>query len=166
MSAKPMEGDGFCYMWAGARATHGANNLCHLYEVKITELINVKNQEDEKPNVLRAGWSTLGTSLQLGKDKFSYCYDSLGKKCSSNESDNYGKAFDKDDILACYADFSSPNEVILSYALNGEDLGTAFKIPKEELNNKFLYPHILSKNCAFSVNFGQEDAWSSEILKG
>jgi hypothetical protein len=64
---------------------------------------------------------------------------------------------------------------LISFSKNGLDLGTAFKIPKNELCNyvderkskqiiqqednnqpKYIfYPHVLSKNYVFEMNFGQ-----------
>ena len=48
----------------------------------------------------------------------------------------------------------------LSFAVNGEPLGVAFTIQKGDLNGQALFPHILTKNCRFEVNFGQkEEPW-------
>lgn len=44
----------------------------------------------------------------------------------------------------------------LSYSVNGEHLGVAADIPKEDLKDSPLFPHILTKNCTFEVNFGQK----------
>lgn len=43
----------------------------------------------------------------------------------------------------------------VEYTLNGESLGVAFEFSKEELGEAALFPHIISKNVAFKVNFGQ-----------
>ncbi|UYV83476.1 HNRNPUL1, partial [Cordylochernes scorpioides] len=45
--------------------------------------------------------------------------------------------------------------VEVSFAVNGKAQGVAYYIPKKQLGSKALYPHILSKNTAFEVNFGQ-----------
>jgi heterogeneous nuclear ribonucleoprotein U-like protein 1 len=54
--------------------------------------------------------------------------------------------------------------------------GVAFTLPREELNGRALFPHILTKNCRFEVNFGQKEEpwfpptegyeWASEIPLG
>ncbi|EFX67686.1 hypothetical protein DAPPUDRAFT_261186 [Daphnia pulex] len=50
--------------------------------------------------------------------------------------------------------------VELSFSVNGETQGVAFTLPGEELNGRALFPHILTKNCRFEVNFGQkEEPW-------
>lgn len=48
------------------------------------------------------------------------------------------------------------DELELSYAKNGQDLGVAFKVNKEALADKKLFPHVLCHNCAVEFNFGQQ----------
>jgi heterogeneous nuclear ribonucleoprotein U len=55
---------------------------------------------------------------------------------------------------------SNSNELIVSFSKNGVDMGVAYTIKKNDLvkdkNGKSVfYPHILSKNIVFEVNFGQ-----------
>ena len=57
------------------------------------------------------------------------------------------------------------NQVEISFTINGENQGVAYSIPHEELKGQPLFPHILSKNCGFEVNFGNQDPWS-EVLPG
>lgn len=51
--------------------------------------------------------------------------------------------------------------VIISYTVNGEVQPTAFTIPRSELPDEAsMFPHILTRNIKFEVNFGQnEDTW-------
>lgn len=44
--------------------------------------------------------------------------------------------------------------VKMSYAVNGQFLGDAFDIPSSDLDSQPLFPHVLSKNIKFRVNFG------------
>lgn len=153
-----MHNDNFCHMWAGTRASYGFTNGKVYYEVKITENCPIA-QDKEQLHMLRVGWSTLDTSMQLGEEKFSYAYTSTAKKGMDKEFTNYGVIFNKNDIVGCYLDLTPNKTVELFYTLNGTELGSAFSISKEELDSRPLFPHVLSKNCTFVCNFGQEEAW-------
>ncbi|XP_011502312.1 PREDICTED: heterogeneous nuclear ribonucleoprotein U-like protein 2 [Ceratosolen solmsi marchali] len=180
-SASPMQGDGFNFMWAGVRASYGFTKGKVFYEARVNARFdkiitpappapNTPNSggaipiDEDIPSVLRLGWSTLDTSLQLGEVKLSYGYDSTGKKSTNNEFVEYGKTFAKDDVVGCFADFETDGNVILTYTINGENQGPAFILKKEDLQNKALFPHVLSKNCSFTVNLGQEENWNDNIL--
>ena len=162
-SATPMYSDGFGYVWAGARATYGFKTGKVFYEVKITEHCPITLQDEENPHVLRAGWSVIGTSMQLGEEPLSFGFDGTSKKCTNNEFSDYGQTFSKDDIVGCYLDMSADN-IEISFSVNGNNLGPAFTVSKEELGDQALFPHILTKNCTFVCNFGQEEPWSSSTL--
>ena len=43
----------------------------------------------------------------------------------------------------------------ISYAKNGNDLGTCFEIEKSTLEGAAMFPHVLSKNSELEINFGQ-----------
>ncbi|XP_032685091.1 heterogeneous nuclear ribonucleoprotein U-like protein 1 isoform X3 [Odontomachus brunneus] len=156
-SATPMHNDDLCHMWAGTRASYGFTNGKLFYEVKITE--NCPTTAQDKEHMLRVGWSTLDTSMQLGEERFSYAYTSTGKKGTDKEFTDYGASFNKNDVVGCYLDLMPDDTVELFYTLNGMELGSAFSISKEELGGRPLFPHVLSKNCTFVCNFGQEEAW-------
>lgn len=162
LSATPMHNDGFGYVWAGARAAFGYSSGKVYYEVKVTNECEVTLQNEEYPHVLRAGWSVTHTSMQLGEEKLSYGYGGTGKISTGNNFRDYGPRFGNNDVLGCYLDMSGDNAVI-SYTLNGESLGQAFSVSKVELQNKPLYPHILTKNCEFVCNFGDEEPWKTPI---
>jgi len=53
--------------------------------------------------------------------------------------------------------------VELKFTVNGEDQGVAYSIDPNELKGCALFPHILSKNCAFQVNFGEQQAWATSL---
>lgn len=74
-----MQGDGFNYMWAGVRASYGYNKGKIFFEGRInsefdnmstaagTSVSGAISADEEKiPSALRLGWSSMGTSLQLG----------------------------------------------------------------------------------------------------
>jgi hypothetical protein len=58
---------------------------------------------------------------------------------------------------------SDPENLLISYSKNGLDLGVAFTVSKravsEHVNSyggkAIFYPHVLSKNFVFEMNFGQ-----------
>ncbi|XP_012278100.1 heterogeneous nuclear ribonucleoprotein U-like protein 1 isoform X2 [Orussus abietinus] len=164
-SATPLHSEGFGYIWGGARATHGFTSGKIYFEVKLTAECSVNLQDEENLHSLRVGWSTSQTSTQLGGEKHSFGYDRTGKKCTENEYVDYGSSFEKDDVIACYLDMSDETDVVISFARNGEHLETAFTVKKEDLGDDALFPHVLSKNCTFSCNFGQEEPWSANILE-
>jgi nitrogen fixation protein len=51
----------------------------------------------------------------------------------------------------------------ISYTKNGEDLGVAFTIPKEDLEEKVLCPHIIVKNTECQINAGAQVGWILNI---
>lgn len=158
-----MHNDDLCHMWAGTRASYGFTHGKVYYEAKITENCSTATQDKEQLYMLRIGWSTVDTSMQLGEERFSYAYTSTGKKGTDKEFTDYGSSFGKDDVVGCYLDLTPDDTVELSYTLNGKEMGSAFSISKEELGDRPLFPHILSKNCTFVCNFGQENAWCEHI---
>lgn len=51
----------------------------------------------------------------------------------------------------------------ISFVLNGTKQEVAFQIPKESLGEKALFPHVLSKNIKFEVNFGERsEPWIAD----
>lgn len=45
----------------------------------------------------------------------------------------------------------------MKFSKNGKDVGNSIKIPKAELEGKVLFPHVLSRNVVFEVNFGSTE---------
>lgn len=67
-------------------------------------------------------------------------------------------------MITCFANFES-DEVELSYAKNGQDLGIAFKISKEVLAGRPLFPHVLCHNCAVEFNLVRRKSHIFQYLK-
>lgn len=163
LSATPMHDGDLCDMWAGARASHGVLNGKVYYETKITQHYPTITKDEKHSHMFRIGWSVSSTSMQLGEEKLSYAYTSAGQQGTDRKFTDYGTPFGKDDVVGCYLDMTSENTVELFYTVNGKNIGFAFSISKEELGDRPLFPHILSKNCTFVCNFGQEEAWCEQI---
>ncbi|XP_032446850.1 heterogeneous nuclear ribonucleoprotein U-like protein 1 isoform X2 [Xiphophorus hellerii] len=157
-SGYPLTIEGFAYLWAGARATHGITRGRVCYEMKINEEIPVKHlpSSEPDPHVVRIGWSLNNCSTQLGEEPFSFGYGGTGKKSSDCKFADYGEKFGENDIIGCYIDFESSDEVTMGFLKNGVNLGVAFRTTKEALAGRALFPHVLVKNCAVEFNFGQK----------
>lgn len=49
--------------------------------------------------------------------------------------------------------------VTVAFTVNGEVQGIAYSITYSDLQDRALFPHILSKNTKFKCNFGVEKSW-------
>jgi hypothetical protein len=149
---------GLCYLWGGARATHGVTKGKHYFECKL-----VSKEEVEMPDVeaeghygVRVGVSVDSRNWVLGESDSSFGYASCGSKVFDGKLESYGETFDVDDVIGCFLDLESEEQTI-SFSKNGQDHGVAFKIP-ESIKGKALFPHVFTRNVAVSVNFGAEEA--------
>ena len=91
---------------------------------------------------------------RAGEEPFSYGYGGTGKASTECSFKDYGEKFGEGDVIGVCVDLDA-EPASISYTKNGADLGTCFEINKADLEGKALFPHILSKNCEFEVNFGQ-----------
>ncbi|XP_046400742.1 heterogeneous nuclear ribonucleoprotein U-like protein 1 isoform X2 [Ischnura elegans] len=166
VAATPLHDEGFAYVWAGARASHGVTGGKVYYEVRITENCDISHlaEQEPNPNVLRIGWSTMENSMQLGEEPLSYGYGGTGKASTNCSFKDYGRPYDVGDVMTCYLDMDS-NPARISFSINGVWQGYAYDVPKEKLEGKALFPHILSKNCAFECFFGSGPAIKQEDVK-
>ena len=178
-SARAMSNQGFGYLWSGVRATYGVTKGKVCYEVKITRN-NETEPEVDPPHVTRIGWSMDTASLELGTELLSFGYGGTGKASTLSSRQwrgkyktekkpsflNYGKRFGLGDVIGCYLDIDKEFGTI-SYTLNGEDLGIIqFRVHQALLQGRALYPHIMTKNQEFTVNFGQRQNTFASMLPG
>ncbi|KAM6434758.1 heterogeneous nuclear ribonucleoprotein U-like protein 2 isoform 2-T2 [Liasis olivaceus] len=152
---QPLFSEKFPNLWSGARSTHGVKGGKVCFEAKVAQNLQLKEGCTEN-QLLRVGWSVDLSRSQLGEDEFSYGYDGRGLKAENGQFEEFGQPFGENDVIGCFANFES-EEVELSFSKNGEDLGVAFQISKELLGDKALLPHVLCKNCAVELNFGQKE---------
>ncbi|XP_028665720.1 heterogeneous nuclear ribonucleoprotein U-like protein 2 [Erpetoichthys calabaricus] len=155
-SGQPLFSERFPHLWSGSRATHGVTKGRVGFEAKVSKKLKAKDlpEEDPETHVLRVGWSVNNASVQLGEDELSYGYDGRGKKVENRAFEDFGETFTENDVIGCYVNFEG-EEIELSFQKNGTDLGVTFTVSKDALGDQALFPHMLCKNCAVEVNFGQ-----------
>uniref|UniRef100_A0A8C3U9I5 B30.2/SPRY domain-containing protein n=1 Tax=Catharus ustulatus TaxID=91951 RepID=A0A8C3U9I5_CATUS len=154
---QPLFSERFPGLWAGARSTHGVTRGRVCFQAKVGTQTPQKNtqkipKKSQEPGV---GWSVDFSHSQLGEDEFSYGFDGRGLKVENGKFEEFGESFGENDVIGCFADFEGAELVELSFSKNGQELGAAFRIPKEALQERALLPHVLCKGCAVELNFGQ-----------
>ncbi|XP_050294295.1 heterogeneous nuclear ribonucleoprotein U-like protein 1 isoform X2 [Anthonomus grandis grandis] len=136
-------------------------------EQKMETEAEEKPKEDDKPHLpsipthyFRVGFSLLGTSLQLGETQFSYGYESTGKFVTNKQFQDYGVTFGAGDVVGAYLNIDNDN-VSITFTVNGALQPTAITVPRTEFPEEFsLFPHVLCRNYAYELNFGQkEEPW-------
>ena len=65
-------------------------------------------------------------------------------------------------VLSFKQDLES-DEKTISYTKNGEDLGVAYTLSQEEMENKALFPHILLKNTECQINAGAQVSTATSL---
>ncbi|XP_073965765.1 uncharacterized protein [Choristoneura fumiferana] len=161
VSVVPLSDGAFAHAWAGARATHGvapdaqAKRVC--FELRVGAAVTTTETTDKEVvnNGLRVGWSTDDSTLHLGEGELSFGYENTGRFVNNGEFKEYGKTFTEKDVIGAYLDLES-NPCKISYTLNGVELGVAHEFERSALGDKPLYPHVLTKNTCYRVNFGND----------
>lgn len=154
VTGSSLHNDGFEYMWAGARATHGVKTGKVYFEVSVLEKLPVTMPQTEtNPHVVRLGWSVDRANLQVGEDNLSFGYGGTGKASVNNKFFNYGEPYTSGDIISCYIDLDANPGVVL-YSKNGKYLGVAFHLD-HSANGQTFFPHVTVKNMRLRINFGQ-----------
>ncbi|XP_006781354.1 heterogeneous nuclear ribonucleoprotein U-like protein 2 [Neolamprologus brichardi] len=144
----------FPLLWSGCRLTHGVQQGRVGFEVRLERKLLTAQPDDHEvrePYGLRVGWSVAASSLLLGEDELSFCYDGRGKKVSDRKEENFGEPFSEGDIIGCYASFSSDGAVELSFHKNGRFVGVAFSTDTSVLRGRALFPHVLCKSCSVKL---------------
>jgi heterogeneous nuclear ribonucleoprotein U-like protein 1 len=162
-SAVSLSDTGLALVWAGARANYGAiNNGKYFYEMQLlAQNTKISYPNERNLHEIRCGWSTASSSLQLGENDLSFGLDSSGRKCCNAEFSDYGVKLGVLDVVGVLLDLND-EKCTVQFTINGKDQGVAFEFEKSTLNEQALFPHIVTKNIEFKVNFGQLDAslWS------
>lgn len=90
--------------------------------------------------------------LDLGTDRYGFGFGGTGKKSNNRQFDSYGEPFGKGDVIGCCLNLDQGE---IRFLKNGVDLGLAFKIP-QQLMNEVFYPAVVLKNAEILFNFGDE----------
>ncbi|XP_063630467.1 heterogeneous nuclear ribonucleoprotein U-like protein 1 [Cydia splendana] len=158
VSVVPLSEGAFAHAWAGARGSHGVSEGRVCFEVRVGDAVTTTETIGDKEvisNGLRVGWSTDDSSLHLGEGELSFGYENTGRAVNNGEFKEYGKSFSEKDVLGVYLDLES-NPCKISYTLNGTELGTAHEFDRSALDGRALFPHVLTKNICYRVNFGHD----------
>lgn len=153
----PLSEGAFSHAWAGARGTHGVCSGRVLYEIRVGAMVTTTEivDKEQMASGLRVGWSTDDSSLHLGEGELSWAYESTGRSVNNGEFKEYGKPLNEKDVVGVYLDLES-NPCKILYTLNGVELGVAYEFEKSVLGGKALFPHVLTKNLCYKVNFGYD----------
>lgn len=98
-------------------------------EEDIKETIEEKKEPQEviPTHIVRVGWSLMGTSLQLGEEKFSYGYESSGKFVNDTQFVDYGKPFAVGDVISAYLVSLFYTECFLTLRINSRPINLITK---------------------------------------
>ena len=105
--------------------------------------------------LVRVGWSTCASSLQLGMDAGSFGYGGTGKKSNRGSFSDYGQPFTTGDVVGCFLDFEASGAARVAFSKNGVALGEAFTCTPSAP----LFPTLTLKDAVARVNFGGA-AWA------
>lgn len=146
-------------IWQGIRATRS---------VARGKWYFVARPKDE--GICRVGWSSVHAQLNLGTDRRGFGYGGTAMKSHGGKFDQYGKPYTRGDEVCCMVEFepqpdSARARVIISYLLNGEELGEAFAVSWKELSveNLRLLPTVALKNAEVEIVFGSSSATAEKL---
>ena len=118
-------------MWAGLRGGNFCASGAHYFQIKVRDYFQMgKLMVAGKTPALGAvkiGWATQNGDVNLGTDKYGFCYSTAGHKVHGADRQKYGPVISVNDIVGTL--YNSKDRTI-SFFLNGENLGVAFTIPQ------------------------------------
>jgi hypothetical protein len=149
---------GMSFLLAGARANVGLKAGRYMFEVRTIQNLQGGHDKQSRP-MLKVGFSTAASSLFLGEDAMSVCFDSEGAFTSEKKRNVLqvgAKArFVKEKTVAVVLnlDAKSPNANTINLYIDGEKITDPKPLP-EGLKGEPLFPHVTWRNMSIQVNFG------------
>lgn len=153
---------GFQYLLAGARANVGIKSGRYMFEVNVVELMHQKQDTTgvtgrvpQPRNFFRLGLSTENSSLLIGEDEQSVCFDAEGSFIHNKKKTNVGAKFERSMNVCVLVnlDAGSENAYTVSLFRDGERICQPQKLP-EGLMGKALFPTVTYRNVTVHYNFG------------
>ena len=140
LSGSTVTGDGFSYLYSGARATHGVGGKQCYFEICLGPVRQVRQTHAKHMHTLRVGWSSASDSLKLGTDgPTSFGYAAMtGYKVQAGSYESYGRKCSTGDVIGCYLDLEGN---VASFSVNGASLGVAYNLEAQP-GGKY-YPHVV-----------------------
>ncbi len=132
-AAEPFYKEGWGYVWAGARATHGFCFGKVWFEVTLAEELEAKLDGEKNLHEVRVGWSTDESPFTLGEHPGSVCYSGTAKKGRDSAFEDFGATFAKGDVVGAFLDLDQGDEAVFAFTKNGEKQGESFTVSKAAL---------------------------------
>merc|ERR1711972_284853 len=143
------------YLLAGARANVGLKSGRYMFEAKILQ--NLGGSDSKCKPLLRIGFSTAGSSLFLGDDEKSVCFDSDGGFTANKQRIVFPKKAriikEKTVAVVLNLDSKSPNVNTINLYIDGEKITDPKPLP-EGMKGQPLFPTLTYRNLSVQVNFG------------
>jgi len=148
----PLSDCGLQHLLAGARANVGIKSGRHLFEARIVETLidNLKVKSPAPKVQVRIGFSLPGSSLFLGENEESICWDSEAFFHSETTRKPSGFRFGKDHIIGVLLNLDANT---VSMFRDGERVAKPMELP-ESLKGKALCPHVTFRGVSLQLNFG------------
>merc|ERR1711924_288542 len=148
---------GFQHLLAGARANVGVKSGRYMFEVKMLELLQPEERTQGHPHKVKVGFATAKSSLFLGDDEDSICFEIGGNFQHNKKSTRVTKVWSRDATMALVLnlDKKSANFNTVSLFGDGVRLCQPQALP-EALKGKTLFPAVTFRNATLHMHFGPE----------
>eukprot|EP00927_Polykrikos_kofoidii_P065899 TRINITY_DN615_c0_g3_i1.p1 TRINITY_DN615_c0_g3~~TRINITY_DN615_c0_g3_i1.p1 ORF type:complete len:1029 (-),score=234.97 TRINITY_DN615_c0_g3_i1:166-3252(-) len=161
----PLTDGAMQFLLAGARANVGIQDGRYFFETRIVEVLNPQETQNYVPHheqrlpqprqVLKVGFALAGSSLFLGEDEGSICFDSEGIVTHNKQAMATVQKFTRDQVIGVLLNLEegSPNYNTVSLFRDGARVSKPQPLPPA-LRGKPLFPAITFRSITVQVNFG------------